>query len=521
MAINTKALLSAIQELSDTKGISKDIIIDAFSEALKKAYFRYSGDDTDSIIRVDFDEKTGNINMFKLKNVVEEIQDDVFETDPEEAKEQTGIDYKVGDVMETPIDTTAFQRAAALQAKNVFKQKLREAEKQIIFEQYNDKIHDIVIGVIEKGEPTHCLIKLNNTYAYLSRSNWLPNESLIPGRQIKVYIEDVDRRAQGAQIIVSRTCPGFVKRLMEQEISEIYEGIVEIKAISRIAGVRTKVAVSTKDINVDPSGACIGPRGTRIQKVISQLGGERIDVINHSENPVLFIADALKPANVIGVKLNEEEKTCVAVLPEEQYSLAIGKEAQNVNLAVKLTGWKIDIKTEADAEELGIEYDVVEDVRIIEDAKRRAPKIMVRVTPTVTPVEEPVEVEEVVTEVQETFAVETPVVEETITPVEAKVEVEPAPVKTKSTTVSAFSDLEAALTSKPTVQQEKKSNKKHYKEEKEDKEEIAKPTPKTPSFALPVYTAEELAKIEEEEMEEEYNYDDEIDFDEFEEYYDR
>ena len=515
-AINAKELLNAIQELSSAKGISKDVIIDAIAEALKKAYFKYSGDETDSIIRVDFNEQTGEISMFKVKNVVEEIQDDVFETDPEEAKEQTGLDYKVGDVMETPIDTSAFQRAAALQAKNVFKQKLREAEKQIIFEQYKDKIHDIVIGVIEKVEPTHCLIKLNNTYAYLSKSNCLPNESLIPGRQIKVYIEDVDHKAQGAQIVVSRTAPGFVKRLMEQEINEIYEGIVEIKAISRIAGVRTKVAVSTKDINIDPSGACIGPRGARIQRVISQLGGERIDVINYSENPILFIADALKPANVIGVKLNgENEKSCVAVLPEDQYSLAIGKEAQNVNLAVKLTGYKIDIKTEKDAISLGVDYQNVEDVKVMEEAKRRAPRIMVRatVTPTVEDTLPVVEEKPVVVE-KEVLA----------QPILENEEEEVRPIKTNSSTISAFSELEEALASKPTPTQptEKKSYKKYTKEnvEKEVEEEKVKAAVK-PSIALPVYTEEELARIEEEEMEEENLYDDEIDFDEFEEYYDK
>ena len=510
--IKAKELLNAMQEISSSKGISQDVIVEAIQEALKKAYFKYSGDDTDSIIRVDFDTQTGDIKMFKLKNVVEEIQDDVFETDPEEAKEQTGQDYKVGDVMEIPIDMSAFQRAAAIQAKNVFKQKLREAEKQIIFDQYDDKIHDIIIGVIEKVEPTHCLIKLNNTYAYLSKSNCLPNESLIPGRQIKVYIEDVDRKAQGAQIVVSRTAPGFVKRLMEQEINEIYEGIVEIKAISRIAGLRTKVPVYSKDINVDPSGACIGPKGSRIQRVISQIGGERIDVVNYSDNPVLFIADALKPANVIGVKLNEGEKTCVAIVPEDQYSLAIGKEAQNVNLAVKLTGWKIDIKTEADAEELNIDYQLVEDVKIMEDAKRRAPKIMVK-----APVEE--EQKEIPLAVQEE-SVMTKQKEEVKEKEEEPVETI-RPVKTSSSTISAFSELEEALSAKPTAPtQEKKSSKKSNKEDKDNETEKPKVTVK-PSMALPVYTEEELARIEEEEMEEEDQYDEEIDFDEFEDYYDK
>ena len=510
--INAKELLKAIQELSDSKGISKDIIIDAIKEALIKAYFKYSDDDTDSIIHVVIDEMSGDIKMMKVKNVVAEIQDDVFETDPEEAKEQTGLDYQVGDTMEMPIDMSNFQRAAAIQAKNVFKQKLREAEKQIIFDQYNDKIDDIMVGVIEKVEPTHCLIKINNTYAYLSKANCLPNESLIPGKQIKVYIEDVDRRAQGAQIIVSRTCKGFVKRLMEQEINEIYEGIVEIKSIARIAGVRTKVAVYSKDINVEASGACIGPRGARIQRVISQIGGERIDVINYSDNPILFIADALKPANVLGVKINEETKSSIAILPEDQYSLAIGKEAQNVNLAVRLTGYKIDIKTEKEAQELGIEYQYVEEVKTIEEAKRRAPKIMVKVMP-----KQEEKVEEVLAE------------EKPIETIPENVEIEPIqeevvrPTKTSSSTVSAFSELEAALSEKPSANlPEKKVTKKYTKENKDAEIEEEKPKVAVkPSIALPVYTEEELARIEAEEMEEENPYDDDIDFDEFEDYYDK
>lgn len=505
--INTKELLKAITELAETKGIDKKVIIDAISEALKKAYLKYSGDDNDTIIRVDFDEKTGEMQMFKVKNVVAEIQDDVFETDPEEAFEATGKHYQVGDIIETPIDTSKFQRAAAVQAKNVFKQKLREAEKQIVFDQYSSKVDDIITGTIDRVERGHCLIKLNNTYAFLAKTNCLHNDTLIPGRPIKVYVEEVDKKAQGAQVIVSRVSPRFVLRLMEQDISEIYDGTVEIKSIARIANVRTKVAVSSKDVNIDPSGACIGPKGTRIQRIISQIGGERIDVINYHDNPILYIADALKPAEVLGVAiLNEEEKTCVAVVRQDQFSLAIGREAQNVNLAVRLTGWKIDIKNVEDAQAANIDYRLVEQEKIMEEAKKRAPKVSVK-KPAPVIFETPVET-------SENVVIETPVKEIEVTPANVEEEIIPTPTKKSST---SFADLEAAFSAPTTTSSATSSSKKKTKETpKEEKKVGAKPT-----ISLPVYTEEELKKLEEEEMEEEEIYDDEIDFDEFEEYYDK
>lgn len=531
--INTQELLNAIQDLATTKGLSKQVIMDAMAEALKKAYLKYSGDDpTDTLLDVRFNDQTGEIQMVKEKNVVAEITDDVYETDPEEAKEQTGKDYKVGDVMEIPIDITQFQRAAAMQAKNVFKQKLREAEKQAIYAQYKDNINDIMIGTIERVEPNYCIVNLGSANAYLAKSKCLPNEALIVNRKIKVYVEDVDHRSQGTQIIVSRTAPGFVKRLMEQEISEIYDGTVEIKAIARNAGVRTKVAVYSKDINVDPSGACIGPKGNRINKVIEQIGRENIDVVNYSDNPILFIADALKPATIIGVKLNEEEKSCIAVVPSDdaegsasEFSKAIGKGAQNVNLAVKLTGWKIDIKLQDEADQNGIDYALVEDVKLIEDAKRRAPKTLVQTT--APKVEEQEVVKEEIVDKDTT-----PVMEENVS--EQEIQVQEAttanmesftPTKTSSSTVSAFNEYEEALSNKSNTAQTERKTKKYKKDkeepqaEKESEKVVTKPA--KPAITLPVYTEEELADIEAEEAEEENKYDEEIDYDEFDDYYDK
>lgn len=526
----TRNIALALKQLCEEKGLPRSVVVDAMGEALKKAYFKYSDDYPDTVIKVDVDLETGNITMAKIKNVVAEIEDDVFETDPEEAYEETGIHYNVGDVVETPIDISKFRRAAAMQAKSVFKQKLREAEKQLVIDQYADKVGDVLSGVVDAVESKHCIVKIGgHTNAYLNKNKMLPNEQLKVGSFVKVYVEEVDKSATGAPIIVSRTNPRFVTRLMEQEISEVSEGLVEIKHVSRQPGSRSKVSVVSKDINVDPSGACIGPHGQRIARVLVQLGNEKIDVVNYNENPLLYVADALKPANVVGVQLlDEENKACRAIVADDQYSLAIGKEAQNVNLAVRLTGWKIDIKSVSDAEINGYKYQSVEDLKFMEQAKKA--RATVTVKPVVeTKVEEevkPVVVETKVEEVKPVVA-ETKVEEVKPTVVEVKEEKEEKVVvkPTKSKTPNMFSELEAALNASTSAQEDYKPKKKTWKkatdedEEEEEKVEITKKA--TPSNVLPVYTEEELrALAEEEEAEEAGKYDDEIDYDEFDEYYD-
>ena len=523
----TRNIALALKQLCEEKGLPRSVVVDAMGEALKKAYFKYSDDYPDTVIKVDVDLETGNITMAKIKNVVAEIEDDVFETDPEEAYEETGIHYNVGDVVETPIDISNFRRAAAMQAKSVFKQKLREAEKQLVIDQYADKVGDVLSGVVDAVESKHCIVKIGgHTNAYLNKSKMLPNEQLKVGSFVKVFVEEVDKSATGAPIIVSRTNPRFVTRLMEQEISDISEGVVEIKHVSRQPGSRSKVSVLSKDVNVDPSGACIGPHGQRIARVLVQLGNEKIDVVNYNENPLLYVADALKPANVVGVQLlDEENKACRAIVADDQYSLAIGKEAQNVNLAVRLTGWKIDIKSVSDAENHGYQYQLVEDLKFMEQAKKARANV-VKPTETVKTNEE-VKVEETKVEVApvveavkvEETKVEVKVAEEvkTVEKEEEKIVVKP----TKSKTPNMFSELEAALNAANTTE-EAKPKKKTWKkatEEEEEKVEIVKKT--TPSNVLPVYTEEELrALAEEEEAEEADRYNDDIDYDEFDEYYD-
>ena len=316
----TQSITLALKELCTEKGLPESVIVDAMTEALKKAYFKYSDDYPDTIIEVNIDLETGKINMYKVKKVVEEIEDDVFETDPEEAFEATGIHYNVGDRIETPIDISSFRRAAAMQAKSVFKQKLREAEKQLVVSQYANKVGEILVGTVEAVESKHCILKIGHTNAYLNKTNMLSGDHFKINDIVRVYVEEVDKAATGAPIIVSRTSPRFITKLMEQDISEIGDGMVEIKSIARQPGFRSKVAVFSKDPNIDPSGACIGPRGSRIERVIKQLNGEKIDVVNFSENPLLYIADALKPAVVLGVAmLDEENKQTRAVVADDQF----------------------------------------------------------------------------------------------------------------------------------------------------------------------------------------------------------
>jgi len=518
----TASLAFALRELCEQKGLSKDVVIDAMSEALKKAYFKFSGDYSDSIINVEINLDSGAIKMEKLRNVVEEIEDDVFETDPEEAFEETGVHYQVGDVVRTPIDVNEFRRAAAMLAKNVFKQKLREAEKAVVVEQYADKVGDIMAGIVDVVEPKHCIVKIGHTNAYLSRSSMIPGEQFKQGQTVMVYVEEVVKNATGTPIMISRVNPKFVTRLMEKDINEVYDGTVEIKGIARTAGVRSKVAVFSKDPNVDPSGACIGIHGARISRVLSQINGEKIDVVNFNENPLLFVADALKPAQVVGMQmLDEENKACRAIVADDQYSLAIGKEATNVNLAVRLTGWKIDIKSVSDAMAEGYEYQTLEEIKFMDLAKRQkavkqtaASKVVVSDTP----------VEKVATPV--TADVVSPSVEATKEEVVSPVEEVIVPKKTKAAkNPNAFADLEAALSQAAPVEQapaKKKWTKKKTTDEEEvveTKEEV-KEKPVVPQNVLPVYTEEELRAMDEEEENENEKYDEDIDFDEFDDYYD-
>lgn len=339
----------AIRELEKEKGIPADVLFEALEAALLSAYRRNFGSAQNA--RVVIDRETGDFKVYSQRTVVEEVQDPRLEISLEEARK---IDprYKVGDVVEKEVTPRNFGRIAAQTAKQVVVQRIREAERNAIYEEYASREGDIVTGIIQRVDQKNVYISLGRTEAILTPAEQMPGEEYRPGTRIKTYIVEVRRTTKGPQILVSRTHPGLLKRLLELEVPELQEGIVELKAIAREAGYRSKIAVYSRDENVDPVGACVGPKGMRIQAVVNELNGEKIDVIKWNPDPSKFVAASLSPAKVVAVEIWEEEKIARVIVPDNQLSLAIGREGQNARLAAKLTGWKIDIKSESQMQEI-------------------------------------------------------------------------------------------------------------------------------------------------------------------------
>ena len=336
--------MNALEDLEREKGIQKSVLIDAIKNALISAYKRNFGITQNA--RVDINEETGEIKVFAEKNIVDEVFDDSFEMSLENAR-KINIAYEIGDTIEVEVTPSSFGRIAAQTAKQVVVQRIREAERGIIFEQYVEKENEIMSGVIMRQERGCYYMELGRAEGILPIGETIAGESYEIGKRLKVYGIEVRRTAKGPQIITSRSHPGLIKRLFELEVPEISQNAVIIKSIAREAGQRSKIAVYTDDENIDPVGACVGPKGSRIDQVVNELGGERIDVIPWSKDPAEFIANALRPAKVILVQVNEEENAAKVVVPDYQLSLAIGKEGQNARLAAKLTGYKIDIKSQS------------------------------------------------------------------------------------------------------------------------------------------------------------------------------
>lgn len=337
-------LIHALEQLEKEKGIDKDVIIEAIEAALISAYKRNFG--TSQNVRVSVDRQTGEFKVYALKKVTSNPQNEFLEISVENAKKiDPALDEN--DMAEVEVTPKKFGRIAAQTAKQVVVQRLREAERGIIFDEFSNKEDEIVTGVVQRTEKKNVIIDLGKTEAILAPSEQIPGEEYNFGDRLKVYIVEVKKTTKGPQILVSRTHPGLIKRLFELEVPEIHEGIVEIKSISREPGSRTKIAVYSKDENVDPVGACVGQKGTRVQAIVDELRGEKIDIIKWSSDPKEYISSSLSPAKVIHVEINEEEKSAKVTVPDFQLSLAIGKEGQNARLAAKLTGWKIDIKSES------------------------------------------------------------------------------------------------------------------------------------------------------------------------------
>ena len=364
----SKEFLDAFADLKKEKNLSEEEIIGAIKDSIENAYRKNYGA---SNVRVEVDMTEGDVTVYMGMEVVEEVEDFMTQISLEEAKEIYD-GYEVGDVVEYEIDPKDFNRIAAQGAKQVFVQKNREAERTNSYNEFIEKkgtMGTIVTGKVERISNGTMLISLGRTEGRVPASEQVRTESFKPGDRIKVYVMDVKKENKGPQVLLSRSHPGLVRGLFELEIPEIADGTVEIKGTAREAGSRTKIAVYSNDPNVDPVGACVGNRGARVQNIADELFGEKIDIIVWDEDPAVLISNVLRPAIVEGVYINEDEKAATAVVPEQQLSLAIGREGQNVRLAARVSGWKIDIKSNEQLKEMGFAFDEYEESEDAEEVE--------------------------------------------------------------------------------------------------------------------------------------------------------
>lgn len=554
-----KDFMAAMQAIESDRKLPQEVVVEALQEALAKA-FRKHIEIPDALVRVDVNEKTGNIKVYQQRTIVETVEDDELEISLEDAK-KINQELELDGVVEEEVDITQLGRAAVILAKNVMKQKIREAEKLIVYEEYCDKVDEMVVGTIESVEEKFCIVNIGKTLALMPKNQQIPNERYHEGDRIRVVIIEVNKETKGAQVLVSRGDATLVKRLFEKEVPEIFQGVIEIKAIAREAGERTKMAVYSHNENIDPIGACIGPRGQRVQVIINELGGEKIDIFEWSEDVTELIKNALSPAEVLAVIPSEERKGgLLVVVPDNQLSLAIGKRGKNARLAVKLTGNKIDIKAESDVDAAGIDWKgiamkqreeflaaqaaakaLAQQERFEEAASEEAISLAdAGVSFQEEILEEPEEmVDDVVIEAKASIiapevekVAEKEVEEEVVEEEKEESDLERAAriakekqrqeglnIKEKQEYKSKFETL-ADVSAK---QEEKPVSKPRWKKS-EEKKERRKPTfdlSKKDYEMKPIYSEEELEEIERAQREEEENdwIHDEIDFDEYDKYY--
>lgn len=560
-----KDFMAAMQAIESDRKLSKEIVVEALQEALSKAYRKHI-EIPDALVRVDVNDKSGDIKVYQQRTVVDAVEDDELEISLEDAKKVNQA-FELGDLVEHEVSIANLGRAAVILAKNVMKQKIREAEKLVVYEEYCDKVDEMVMGTIESVEEKFCVVNIGKTLALMPKNQQIPNERYKEGQMIRVVIIEVNKETKGAQVLVSRGDATLVKRLFEKEVPEIYQGLIEIKAIAREAGERTKMAVYSHNENIDPIGACIGPRGQRVQVIIDELHGEKIDIFEWSEDVSELIKNALSPAEVLAVIPSEEKRGgLLVVVPDNQLSLAIGKRGKNARLAVKLTGSKIDIKAETDVDAMGIDWKniairqreeflarqaeekaaaqqeifeeetEVEAVNIDEAGVQFLEPVIEEETEEATEVSEAVEevveeeqmAEEIVEEaseeavVEETVVVEESDLEKAARIAKEKQRLEGLNVKEKQEYKSKFEELADAKTKQEPVAGMKPRYKKH--EEKEEPRRKSTFDLNKKDYGMkPIYSEEELAEIERAQMEEEQNdwIHDDIDFDEFDEYYDK
>ena len=339
--------MQAFEQLGKEKGIAPEVLFEAIEAALISAYKRNFSSAQN--VRVSLERTTGEIHVYARKNVVEEVKDDRLEIDLAEAR-LLDVRYELDDIVEIEVTPKNFGRIAAQTAKQVVVQRIREAERGIIYDEFSNRESDILNGIVQRIEQKNVYIDLGKAEAILAPSEQITGEVYKHGDRLKTYIIEVKKTTKGPQILVSRTHPGLLKRLFELEVPEIHDGIVEIKSVAREPGLRSKFAVHSRDENVDAVGACVGHKGMRVQSIVNELRGEKIDIVKWNTDPAKYIANALSPAKVVSVEINEVDKVSRVVVPDYQLSLAIGKEGQNARLAAKLTGWKIDIKSESQAQ---------------------------------------------------------------------------------------------------------------------------------------------------------------------------
>ena len=343
-AIDNKQLIKALEDLEKEKGIKKEYLLESIETALVTAYKRNF--DSSENVKVVMDKQTGSTNVYSVKEIVEKVENPVTQIDLKSAK-KINKTLKVGDQVDIEIVPKNFGRIAAQTAKQVIVQKIREAERDVLYNEYSDRKGEIVSGIIQKADRGIVIMNLGKLEGVMPAKEQIPTERYKVNDKVKAYVLDVDRGEKGApQVIISRSHPDFVRKMLEIEIPEIYEGIIEVKSVSRDPGKRCKVAVYSQDENIDPVGSCVGQKGIRIQNIINELNGEKIDVIEWNPDIATFIASALLPAKIMAVDVKEEDKFAQVIVADDQLSLAIGKAGQNARLAAKLTNWKIDIKSE-------------------------------------------------------------------------------------------------------------------------------------------------------------------------------
>jgi len=555
--MNFKDFLAAMQAIEGDRNISKEIVLAALQEALAKAYRKHI-EIPDALVAVNIDEKTGEVSLYQQYLVVEEVEDEELEISLADAKAKMQ-ELELGSLYNVKVNIDELGRAAALLAKNVMKQKIREAEKQAVYDEYIDKLDEMVIGMIESVEEKFVVVNLGKTLAMMPKAAQMPNETYKEGQKVRLVITEVSKDTKGAQVLVSRADAKLVKRLFEKEVPEIFQGIVEIKAIAREAGERTKMAVASKRDDVDPIGACIGPRGQRVQVVIEELRGEKIDIFEWSENITELIKNSLSPAQILAVLPSGEKRGLLVIVDDSQLSLAIGKKGKNARLAVRLTGLRIDIKSKTEVEEQGMNWKkLAQDYAMELEAKqleKKAQKLaeekakLAALEPAVqpvveVPVEKPVEVvpvvevaKPIVETVKPTYVIEVPVQEPVVEksrpaykptpkPTEPVVKAQPkekAPKKELKERAGYVSRLETVIDAPKTLEKkDEKPIRKKPKSEAEERRLRASDIRKDKDYDIkPEYTPEELEEIAKQQELEAKNtwYEEEIDFDEFEDYY--